>query len=1136
MSDIARMIIESQDKDGMILRALETIIKLYADKAHFVYELLQNAEDAEATVVRFEQYEDRLEVLHNGKPFTSENLKRLCDIAKSDKIEDVNKIGKFGVGFKSVFGICEKVELYSAPQNFRRNDIGDAISFAIEINDFTHPVNILENELGMNYTTRFVFPFAVGRSFTAFESEEELNETLSSKLQNLGINTLLFMHNLEQIEYRINIGDNIIEGQYLVEKKDINDHCQLISAIGETTEKDINNESEIISYLKFSRLVGNDSNRTVDIAFSIVVKDDGSYEFKEPNDPFVSVYFPTETESKFGFIVQGPYKTTPNRGSIPSNDKDNKLFVDITSSLLRDSLLELRERGQLTMSLLKLLPLSPRQFGQSILFLPLYDTIKMLFATKEVIPTNNGGYVIARCAKIVRQEKLTQIIDDDLLSRLINDGHQYHWLPTFLTETNREYDNVYRFLTGDLKIGIIRPDDLRGLFANNPDFLPQMDEDWLVDLYSVLENVGNIFSKVKNETNMLTADIVKTSTGKFVAPYRKTENKQYVPNVFVPSQKIHSEDINFVDTNLYNRCRHFFDDILQIQKPNEYEYFIRDLRNRYSEEYVPDENKHIEDVRNLLRYLRYEEYQDEVKQIIKDVFVVKCTDNKFRNTSKFRVFLQINEDGINIEGYYKNIIKVLFLTDSEFYFNHGITQKDLVELGVRDNITIDETTISGTYETGLRGKQPEWYTRGDFKWKFSLDCIKDVLMYISSHPSAKDSIIKSQAILKTLYLNEPKLVGEVIITGYTQNLKDESCELIKILKGDKYRDWDGKWLYTDSNDLVSQKTVSKHDISVAYYGKIRPESIVYDLLGFRKTEADEVDDLRKTISKKQLDAFFEKELKQRFGISSAELHETFGKNGVFDRDSDDSDDVYPFPFGRVKSWDALRKHAAEMLLYADPVQYQYEVRRIRTSSHEKEAKAYLKSMYRYDGVYKFACQMCHESTANIERSQIFKNPEVELDPMNLCLCPNCAAMYRQIRDTQENSMDVFKKMIVETKESDVTNGEQVVIPLTNKEIWFNQTHFAEIQELIKLSEEVKSKSKDKKPDVIFDNEDEKSGLSVFAGYKGKTIKRSDGFEGIVQEVDDEWMYVHVTKGPDAGEDKQFSLSFVLKSTNLYTFE
>lgn len=46
MSKISDKVKRAQDKDGMLRRALERIIQLYTDKSHFVYELLQNAEDA----------------------------------------------------------------------------------------------------------------------------------------------------------------------------------------------------------------------------------------------------------------------------------------------------------------------------------------------------------------------------------------------------------------------------------------------------------------------------------------------------------------------------------------------------------------------------------------------------------------------------------------------------------------------------------------------------------------------------------------------------------------------------------------------------------------------------------------------------------------------------------------------------------------------------------------------------------------------------------------------------------------------------------------------------------------------------------------------------------------------------------
>ena len=120
-----------------------------------------------------------------------------------------------------------------------------------------------------------------------------------------------------------------------------------------------------------------------------------------------------------------------------------------------------------------------------------------------------------------------------------------------------------------LHITVVRPEDLRTYFAANPKFLSAQSMGWLVELYGIFENIPGAFSKARYETNMTTANIVKTAASTFVAPFRR-EGKSYIPNVFLPSPKIHSAEINFVDSTLYERCCHFFDDILQLQKPNEY--------------------------------------------------------------------------------------------------------------------------------------------------------------------------------------------------------------------------------------------------------------------------------------------------------------------------------------------------------------------------------------------------------------------------------------------------------------------------------------------------------------------------------------------------------------------------------------
>ena len=95
-----------------------SVVDKYSDQAHFVYELLQNADDTGATYARFKLYHDRLVFVHNGtrrfsvsNPETEDkdrekgclgDVNAILSIGNSTKT-DQNTIGKFGVGFKAVF-------------------------------------------------------------------------------------------------------------------------------------------------------------------------------------------------------------------------------------------------------------------------------------------------------------------------------------------------------------------------------------------------------------------------------------------------------------------------------------------------------------------------------------------------------------------------------------------------------------------------------------------------------------------------------------------------------------------------------------------------------------------------------------------------------------------------------------------------------------------------------------------------------------------------------------------------------------------------------------------------------------------------------------------------------------------------
>src|SRR5947208_8081126 len=101
----------------------ELVEELYPDQAHFIYELLQNAEDAGATEVFFDLNPQGLAFEHNGRAFDDADVWGITNIGKGTKKDKDDKIGRFGVGFKAVFAYSDTPHIYSSPYSFKISNL-----------------------------------------------------------------------------------------------------------------------------------------------------------------------------------------------------------------------------------------------------------------------------------------------------------------------------------------------------------------------------------------------------------------------------------------------------------------------------------------------------------------------------------------------------------------------------------------------------------------------------------------------------------------------------------------------------------------------------------------------------------------------------------------------------------------------------------------------------------------------------------------------------------------------------------------------------------------------------------------------------------------------------------------------------
>ena len=178
-------------ENGVNLDALVDF--LYPDTAHLIFELLQNAEDAGATSALFELSDTKLSFTHNGRPFCYEDIDNITNYFKSAKYEQEDKIGRFGIGFKSVFGCTDTPRIYS-----------DTVAF--EIVDRIVPRLIPRCDSSIRISSRqtvIELPFN-----TTMKTIDKVREEIRLGLEGMSVMSVLHLESITSIEWRTDADDS----------------------------------------------------------------------------------------------------------------------------------------------------------------------------------------------------------------------------------------------------------------------------------------------------------------------------------------------------------------------------------------------------------------------------------------------------------------------------------------------------------------------------------------------------------------------------------------------------------------------------------------------------------------------------------------------------------------------------------------------------------------------------------------------------------------------------------------------------------------------------------------------------------------------------------------------------------------
>ena len=394
---------------------------LYPDSAHFIYELLQNAEDTGATGAAFVLTADRLVFEHNGRTFDEADIRAITDIGEGTKTEDDEQIGRFGIGFKAVFAYTETPRVWSP-------------SYAFEISEMVLPSDI-PSDPGLGDRTRFEFPFNSGKTPQAQAFTE-----VQDGLEEISDNTLLFLSNIEEIQWRIDGGR---EGR-LLRILHADHHIEILREIdGRPTES--------ANFLRFTEPVAGLERQHAAVAFEL--------EPMSGNDPLigptpfakqfriapsergcVAVYFTAAKEtSNLRFHLHAPFVPELSRSSIKDTPANAPLFAQL-AGLAAASLLSIRDLDLLDREFLAVLPNSQDEIPAQ--YAPIRDAIVDVMNERALTPKHVGGH--APASRLLQAEAgLKDLLARDDIHFLVDaDDDPRDWAIAATLRNNR----VDRFL------------------------------------------------------------------------------------------------------------------------------------------------------------------------------------------------------------------------------------------------------------------------------------------------------------------------------------------------------------------------------------------------------------------------------------------------------------------------------------------------------------------------------------------------------------------------------------------------------------------------------------------------------------------------------------------------------------------
>jgi hypothetical protein len=433
-------------------------VEKYADATHFIFELLQNADDQDAAKVEFKFFPDHVEFYHWGNPFTQDDVERITRFGDSGK--PVRKIGRHGIGFKSVFAVTDRPEIYCTL---------DGKPFAFAIEELVVPV-ALTPAPAQGTETKFVLRYAtkVGKTPSADAAND---------LAKAGPETLMFLNHIEELSWQDPTGagerfecDRVVEG--------------LLSFERSRHDMRAEDDQKAFSYRIFRRDVELPEGDPSEICVAFRLNDDGKV-ISEEGSTKLWIYFETEEPSGLRFRLHAPFEHTDNRANIKRKEEFNTYLIRELAELAASSLVVLRDEGRLVRETLNAFPIPADDIPETCR--EVAAAIWKAAKESKILPTASGSYANPSALYQGTQE-LRDILSDADLSLLAGEDRAWAVAPGL---RHSRIDRLLSHLeTPEYKLESLASQLRTASYGGRLEkWLARHDADWMQRLYLVLDDI-----------------------------------------------------------------------------------------------------------------------------------------------------------------------------------------------------------------------------------------------------------------------------------------------------------------------------------------------------------------------------------------------------------------------------------------------------------------------------------------------------------------------------------------------------------------------------------------------------------------------------------------------------------------------